>query len=243
MGERSSICCVGARSTLHEQQTHQKLGRAVYPPVYVSLSAYYGVQDMSLEIGIRPDERGLKVPCSATELPAQPGWSLPNLAGSWDVDALPFGIAGTLGSPGEVEGSGERYYESRQDPELEHQIQELLCADGLLRLCRHQQDAPDDGYQPDQEERLGDDLPLPDNDANGVQQLDEDEDQEHPVEDRERRIYKRLLERLRADRLHRADSCRGEDHADGEHQSQRRTVVDDPLRPAQHLDKPRLSLQ
>jgi hypothetical protein len=27
MGERSSICCVGARSTLHEQQTHQKLGR------------------------------------------------------------------------------------------------------------------------------------------------------------------------------------------------------------------------
>jgi hypothetical protein len=29
MGERSSICCVGARSTLHEQQTHQKLGRAV----------------------------------------------------------------------------------------------------------------------------------------------------------------------------------------------------------------------
>jgi hypothetical protein len=28
MGERSSICCVGARSTLHEQQTHQKLGRA-----------------------------------------------------------------------------------------------------------------------------------------------------------------------------------------------------------------------
>jgi hypothetical protein len=31
MGERSSICCVGARSTLHEQQTHQKLGRAVAP--------------------------------------------------------------------------------------------------------------------------------------------------------------------------------------------------------------------
>jgi hypothetical protein len=52
----------------------------VYPPVYVGLLAYYGVQDMSLEIGIRPDERGLKVPCSTTELPAQPGWSLPNLA-------------------------------------------------------------------------------------------------------------------------------------------------------------------
>ena len=30
MGERSSICCVGARSTLHEQQTHQKLGRATW---------------------------------------------------------------------------------------------------------------------------------------------------------------------------------------------------------------------
>jgi hypothetical protein len=28
MGERSSICCVGARSTRREQQTHQKLGRA-----------------------------------------------------------------------------------------------------------------------------------------------------------------------------------------------------------------------
>ena len=28
MGERSSICCVGARSVRREQQTHQKLGRA-----------------------------------------------------------------------------------------------------------------------------------------------------------------------------------------------------------------------
>jgi hypothetical protein len=73
---------------------------------------------------------------------------------------LPFGIVGTLGPPGEVEGSGERYHEPRQDPELEHQVQELLRADGLLRFGRHQQDAPYDGYEPDQEERLGDDLPL-----------------------------------------------------------------------------------
>jgi hypothetical protein len=53
----------------------------VYPPVNVSLSGYYGAPDMGLEMRIRPDERGLKVPCSATELPAQPGWSLPNLVG------------------------------------------------------------------------------------------------------------------------------------------------------------------
>jgi hypothetical protein len=67
---------------------------------------------------------------------------------------LRFGIVGTLGPPGKVEGSGERYHEPRQDPELEHQVQELLRADGLLRFGRHQQDAPYDGYEPDQEERL-----------------------------------------------------------------------------------------
>jgi hypothetical protein len=115
---------------------------------------------MGVLMRIQHDERGSKVPCPATELPAQPGWTLPNLVGSWDVDALPFGIVGTLGPPGEVEGSGERYHEPRQHPELEYQVQELLRADGLLRFGGHKQDAPDDGYEPDQEERLGDDLPL-----------------------------------------------------------------------------------
>ena len=78
--------------------------------------------------------------------------------------------------PGGVEGSGEGYHEGGQDSELEHQVEELLRADGLFRLGRHEQDAPDYGYEPDQEERFGDDLPLPDNDADGVK------DQEHPVE-------------------------------------------------------------
>ncbi len=36
MGGRSSICCVGARSTLREQQTHQKLGRASLLHLYVA---------------------------------------------------------------------------------------------------------------------------------------------------------------------------------------------------------------
>src|SRR4051794_27101653 len=101
---------------------------------------------MGLEMGIRPSTRGLKVPCSATELPAQPAWSLPNLVGSWDLDTLAFRTVGTLGSPGEVEGSGEGYHEGGQYCELEHQVQELLRADGLLRLGCHEQDAPDDGY-------------------------------------------------------------------------------------------------
>src|SRR5215212_5639477 len=213
--------------------------------MYQFMSVHRGaiVRKMGLEMRFNCGTLELKVPCSATELPAQPGWGLPNLVGSWDVDALPFGIVGTLGPPGEVEGSGERYHEPRQDPELEHQVQELLRADGLLRFGRHQQDAPYDGYEPDQEERLGDDLPLPDHDADGVQRLDEDEDQEHPVEDYERRIFERLLKRLRADRLHRADSRRGENHADGEYQGERRTVVDDPLGTAQYVDEPQPSLQ
>src|SRR5215203_760069 len=159
--------------------------------MYQFMSVHRGaiVRKMGLEMRFNCGTLELKVPCSATELPAQPGWSLPNLVGSWDLDALAFGTVGTLGPPGEVEGSGECYHEPRQDAELEHQVQELLRADGLLRFGRHQQDAPYDGYEPDQEERLGDDLPLPDNDTDGVQQLDEDEDQEHPVEDRKRRIY------------------------------------------------------
>src|SRR5215216_6454293 len=127
--------------------------------MYQFMSVHRGaiVRKMGLEMRFNCGTLELKVPCSATELPAQPGWSLPNLVGSWDVDALPFGIVGTLGPPGEVEGSGERYHEPRQDPELEHQVQELLRADGLLRFGRHQQDAPYDGYEPDQEERLGED--------------------------------------------------------------------------------------
>jgi hypothetical protein len=36
MGERSSICCVGARSTRREQPTHQKLGRATSFPLCVA---------------------------------------------------------------------------------------------------------------------------------------------------------------------------------------------------------------
>jgi hypothetical protein len=144
--------------------------------------------EIGLEFRIKPDERGLKVPCSATELPAQPGWSLRNLFGSRDLNTLAFRTVGTLGSPGEVEGSGEGYHEGGQDSELEHQVQEPLRADGLFRLSRHEQDAPDYSYEPDQEERFGDDLPLPDDYADGVQQLDEDEDQEHSVEDRERRV-------------------------------------------------------
>ena len=119
------------------------------------------MRKMGLEMRFNCGTLELKVPCSATELPAQPGWGLPNLVGSWDLDALAFGTVGTLGPPGEVEGSGECYHEPRQDAELEHQVQELLRADGLLRFGRHQQDAPYDGYEPDQEERLGDDLPLP----------------------------------------------------------------------------------
>jgi hypothetical protein len=104
--------------------------------------------------GIEPSTRGLKVPCSATELPAQPGWSLPNIVGSWDVDALPFGIAGTFGTPGEVEGSGELYHEPPSGPRTRAPGSGILRADGLLRFGGHRQDATYDGYEPDQEERL-----------------------------------------------------------------------------------------
>ena len=43
----------------------------VYPPVYASLLAYYLAVDMVIGTRIKGGTRGLKVPCSATELLAQ----------------------------------------------------------------------------------------------------------------------------------------------------------------------------
>src|SRR5215207_1863653 len=72
-------------------------------------------------------------------------------------------------------------------------IQELLRG-GPLGFGEDEQDAPDNGDHADKEERLGGEPLLPGNGDHGsVQQLDEDEDQEHPAEDRERRLKGTLL--------------------------------------------------
>src|SRR5215217_1038175 len=94
-----------------------------------------------------------------------------------------------LGAAGDVQGGGERDHERRQYPELGDEVQEpLRVAYALPELGGDEQDASDDGEQADKEERLGHDLALLHEDFDGDQQLDEDGDQEHPIENRERRL-------------------------------------------------------
>ena len=56
---------------------------------------------------------------------------------------------------GEVEGAGESDNERREVSEFEDQAVELRGAEAAFDLGGHGEDAPDDGYQPDQDERLG----------------------------------------------------------------------------------------
>src|ERR687898_855020 len=68
------------------------------------------------QVGIEPTTRGLKVPCSTTELLAR----LLDDSIRQRLRAL-----SAFYTPGEVEGYNERYYERRQHPELHEEVGEL----------------------------------------------------------------------------------------------------------------------
>src|SRR5918994_128340 len=114
--------------------------------------------------GIEPSTRGLKVPCSTTELPAR-------LLEDFIRQCL--GALSSFYTPGKVEGYNERYHERRQHSELHEEVGELVGTQGLFGFGGYEQDAPDDGDQADEEERLGDNLALPHDDLDGVQVLDD----------------------------------------------------------------------
>src|SRR3712207_3666757 len=98
-----------------------------------------------------------------------------------------LGFFAAAGAAGEVEGDGEREHERREHRKLREEPVEFGGPEALLYGGRHGQNAPDDGDQADQQERLGGYLPLPDYGADGAQKLREDEDQEHPVQYLQRR--------------------------------------------------------
>src|SRR5215208_5546504 len=74
------------------------------------------------QVGIEPTTRGLKVPCSATELLAR------TLAP--DSTRITGALRGffllTLGAAGDVQGGGKREHERRQHTELGDEVQEPL---------------------------------------------------------------------------------------------------------------------
>jgi hypothetical protein len=90
----------------------------------------------------------------------------------------------TAASAHEVDGTGQGGHEQPEDPELEQHVRESASRrSAALELRCDDEDAPDDRNQADVEEGLDGDLVRPNNEAERVEQLGDDECEQNAVED------------------------------------------------------------
>src|SRR5258705_13941134 len=83
---------------------------------------------------------------------------------------------------GSEDRCGDGEHEQRQHAELEQETVQLLVRLRLLKLRGHDQNPPDSGDQPDEQERLSRDLVLQEVGTQGVGQFSNDEDEQRALQ-------------------------------------------------------------
>lgn len=134
------------------------------------------------------------------------------------------GAGGSFDPSGGVEGAGECQNKGGKYAEFVEQTGEFRGAEALFYGGCDSQDAPDDSYETDEQERLSANLIFADDSGDGAEKLGEDKDQEYLVQNFERRLEWSNLQDVQQ-----AGGRVVEDHPYGYEQEKGRPIVDDPL--------------